>query len=550
MKKNINEQTTTSIDLKQARDTYKCPFVLGSTFITTSGYADGVMKRTANTASKTPEGNPVKNFEKGDVLYIKSNYTYDVYRDKILFKSNLKWACSTLDTQQAKVDLSQQQQKSVDDLIAKYPGYYMKEKPTADQIANGEWTQVNLKERFPIDFKFDYYIYEKSGLRQTKTPQQEQIIKTYLAKGWKDLGGKLNPAEEYQYNSINLKDEYPSEFPESYLLVQSIESVDTNELFGEMNVFVRSRNFSDKKTCRKGINTYFTLFNKSKNEQIPIDNATLTNWKNAINSCDNKIKNFNDLNITNNRLNKLREDSARLGLAKKTTEGDIQKEQFVRLKKSLKESLSEIKKQKHSNLIKESKIVKNRFKFISENVSLKTKKQKDKFCGDLLNEMIYLNSQGYDKQVIKEQFFDILKSLFGNAGESIQQYFKEYFAEWLISSLTPLDPNGWIGGTIIKAIGNLAISDISKLTDCNFTTKLISKSIADEAIDQLKNKAGMEGAFYDILRNAVVESLFESDLGQKIESALGNILCPSLSKVSSKMSDITDTMKKGALSLS
>jgi hypothetical protein len=65
----------------------------------------------------------------------------------------------------------------------------------------------------------------------------------------------------------------------------------------------------------------------------------------------------------------------------------------------------------------------------------------------------------------------------------------------------------------------------------------------------LKNKAGMEGAFYDVLRNAVVESLSQSDLGQKIESALGSILCPSLSKVSSKMSDVTDTMKKGALSL-
>ncbi len=67
---------------------------------------------------------------------------------------------------------------------------------------------------------------------------------------------------------------------------------------------------------------------------------------------------------------------------------------------------------------------------------------------------------------------------------------------------------------------------------------------------QLKNKAGMEGAFYDILRNAVVESLSQSDLGQKIESSLGSVLCPSLSKVSSKMSDVTDTMKKRALSIS
>ena len=220
------------------------------------------------------------------------------------------------------------------------------------------------------------------------------------------------------------------------------------------------------------------------------------------------------------------------------------------LKKLVRENLLDIKIKKKKSLIQESKIVKNRFKFISENVSLKTKKQKDKFCGDLLNEMIYLSSQGFDKTSINEGFFDMFKGIFGNTGESILQYFKEYFAKWLISSVTPLDPEGWIGGTIVKAIGNLDISDIPKLTDCNFTTKLVSKSISEEAIDQLKNKAGLEGAFYDVLRNAVVESLSDSNFGQKIESALGSVLCPMISKVSGKMANVTDTMKKGALSLS
>lgn len=204
---------------------------------------------------------------------------------------------------------------------------------------------------------------------------------------------------------------------------------------------------------------------------------------------------------------------------------------------------------KKKTISEESKIVKGRIQFITEGTTLKTKKQKDKFCQNLLSEMLYFNSQDFDRQAINEGFFDILSGLFGNTGESILQYFKEYLAKWLVSSLTPLDPNGWVGGTIVKAIGNLPIGDIPKLTDCNFTTKLLSKSIAEEAIDQLKQKAGLEGAFYDILRNAVVESLEDTDLGAKIESALGSILCPMLSKVSGKMTDAADDMKKGALAL-
>lgn len=220
-----------------------------------------------------------------------------------------------------------------------------------------------------------------------------------------------------------------------------------------------------------------------------------------------------------------------------------------RIKNLLRESLMEIKEQKKKTLLEESKIVKGRLTFITENSSFKTKKEKDNFCKDLLSEMIYLNSQGFNQGVINEGFFDILKSLFGNAGESTIQYFKEYLAKWLITSLTPFDTDGWVGGTIVKAIGNLPIGDIPKLTDCNFTTKLLSKSIAEEAIDQIKRKAGLEGAFYDILRNAVIESLSESDLGQKIESALGSVLCPMLSKISGNMDSAAEQMKKGALSL-
>ena len=83
MKKIIKEQTMTSIDLLQARDFYKCPFVLGSSHVKTNYYTDGVMKKTANTDSKTPG-----NFTVGDILMIKKDFTYDVIRDGKIVKSN------------------------------------------------------------------------------------------------------------------------------------------------------------------------------------------------------------------------------------------------------------------------------------------------------------------------------------------------------------------------------------------------------------------------------------------------------------------------------
>ena len=53
------------------------------------------------------------------------------------------------------------------------------------------------------------------------------------------------------------------------------------------------------------------------------------------------------------------------------------------LKNLIRESLLEVKKTKEKNVLSEGKIVKARLSIISENVNLKTKKQKDKFFGEL-----------------------------------------------------------------------------------------------------------------------------------------------------------------------
>jgi hypothetical protein len=145
------------------------------------------------------------------------------------------------------------------------------------------------------DFPKNYYIWEKTGKRQTQTPQQVNAIKIYTDAGWQDIGGKVNPAEASKYDTVDLKDIYPEDFLDSYKLVKTIESVDTNEVIKELNTLVGTKNFGDRKTCRDIISKY----NVAKKKNAPVNDALLRNWKIAVNACKTKVSNFNDLNITN-----------------------------------------------------------------------------------------------------------------------------------------------------------------------------------------------------------------------------------------------------------
>lgn len=213
----------------------------------------------------------------------------------------------------------------------------------------------------------------------------------------------------------------------------------------------------------------------------------------------------------------------------------------------IRENLLEIKEKKNKSILSEGKIVKGRLSIISENVILKTNKQKDKFFGDLLSEMVYLNSQGFNKEIINEGFFDVITGLLGHAPEGIMEYFKEYIGKWLVKHLTPADENGWIGNMIITGIGNLPISEVSKLTDCNYLTKWISKTAAEGTVRKLTHDKGLDGPFYDVLRNSIIDMMDKSALGSKIEEGLGGIICPLLGGVKSKMDSATDKLKEKAL---
>jgi len=144
---------------------------------------------------------------------------------------------------------------------------------------------------------------------------------------------------------------------------------------------------------------------------------------------------------------------------------------------------------------------------------------------------------------------DSLSGLFGIGTEGILGYFKEKIVETILNKLG-IDTDSWIAGTIVKAIGNIPIGDYAsgKILTCDYLTPLIAKSIAEESLDKVKDKAGLTGGFYDVLRNAIVQGLDSTDFAQSIERGLASAICPSLSKISGNMDGVFNTMKQKALS--
>lgn len=219
------------------------------------------------------------------------------------------------------------------------------------------------------------------------------------------------------------------------------------------------------------------------------------------------------------------------------------------IKNVIKENLNKVKNEKLRTYSVESKIIKNRASIIVESPMLNTKPQQKRLFNDILTESIYLNSQGFSKHIIQEQFFDTLKGFFGNEDyDAIFDTFKEYMGEWLVSKLTPLHPDGWMSKSIINSIDEVKVNDIEKLLDCSYLTKTISKSIVDGSVGKLEKDNKLDGGLYDMVRNNLFDYVNGNDFLNKLESDITKILCPLLNGIVEKLEDAHDEIREKGMS--
>jgi hypothetical protein len=221
----------------------------------------------------------------------------------------------------------------------------------------------------------------------------------------------------------------------------------------------------------------------------------------------------------------------------------------LNIKSLIKENLTKVKTEKLKTYSAESKIVKGRASIIIESTILKTKPQQKKLFNDILTESIYLNSQGFSKHIIEEQFFDTLKGFFDKEDfDSIYDTFKQYMGEWLVSKLTPLHSDGWMSKLIINSIEDVSVSDFEKVLDCSFLTKSISKSIVDGSVGKLNKDNDLDGGLYDMVRNNIFDYVNGNDFLNKLESDITKILCPLLNGVSEKLDNAHEEIRDKAMS--
>lgn len=368
---------------------------------------------------------------------------------------------------------------------------------------------------------------------------------------WKP--GKCQAGTEATCTVKNLKD--PKDNPYTYKeFTQDVfVHMDNADATGDQiltmlqNAFNAVTKNNDKQTCKPLLQAYAQAYKQG----VQLNPQTVDAYKQAVNTCRSR---HNYLLGVDDKLfdNELQVNAVKGSTNYSLGSGATIKREWLedrQLKNLIRESLLDIKRTKKKINLGESKIINSRIKLISEHRTLKTKPQKEKFFKELMMEMAYLNSQGYDSKLINENFLDMLKGLFGTAADSTLQYFKESIAKWLIEKLTPMEPNGWMANIIIAAVGNVPIGEISRLTECNYLSDVLTKSIVEGAVNKYKNEQGLTGPFYDILRNGIIEMLEDTKFGQVIETAIGDLVCPLLGGIKDKMTSASDSMKKGALSL-
>ena len=334
----------------------------------------------------------------------------------------------------------------------------------------------------------------------------------------------------------------------------------------------------DEKTCKTTLIEYLSASIRYETQQDPNDNPTINNAQNRqlIKGCYGANK-YSGLTVTQTDLPDVGPDTKIFrwfrgktlsikevsyllsGKDKNLPAGKnpylpfpIRKndmnESKTKLDFLIKENLQKLSEEKNSNLLAETKIIQTRTKILTENKILKFKQPREKFFNEIISEAIYLQSQGFDKQIIKEEFWDSIKGLFGQHGsEAIFGTFKEYMGKWLLKTLTPLNPDGWIGSIVVTAIGNLHINDLSKLTDCNFLTKKLASSIGEGIARKIQHDKGYDGGISDIVRNGLFSAIDNTQMVQSLESGLAKLICPALSGVKTKIENKAKQMKTMAV---
>lgn len=486
--------------------------------------------------------------------------------------TNANWTCEALDKVGEKyptlnTDNMTARQKNEIDYLLEYPekdkAIYTKENPEGVNKRQSTYDKIDVTQIKDVP-EFDtslftpntYFVYKKKAAtpEQIKKAEQEKIAnaqnakKTELQKLLKPLGYTLDipqpntPEYDKKKTLLNLP-RYGPKYVEWYGSNPDIYGYTGTE------VWTASTTPVDRQNCRQKIKELHGFLKNPNSQQaqtILKQEQKLLQLKNDVAYCKNNKKFLSGILGVDNELQDLF-SFVSLRNAFGMADFEQQTESKKHMKKIIRESLVEVQ-QKKQKLLKEEKIISSRLDYLIENYN---PKKKNKFYNDIISEFFYLSTQGFDKKILIQEefkFFDALKSLFGHKWDTVVESLKEYFAMWILNKFGLPKTSIW-ASMISVAIGNLPFTDLKSILNCEGLTRFLTKTFTEGMVKHLQTKAELNNPFFDLLRNALMESLTQdSEFGKKVEGTLGSLICPALDSLKSKFGSMENKLKQTALS--
>lgn len=115
-----------------------------------------------------------------------------------------------------------------------------------------------------------------------------------------------------------------------------------------------------------------------------------------------------------------------------------------------------------------------------------------------------------------------------SVGTGLIETFKKQIAKYLVSKLN-IDPNSFMALVIVNFFVNLDFRDYKKVfADCEFTCSLLSESLVDALIEQMRIKLNLDSITYSVIQDTVMDQLKQVDTIQAISDKLNGFVCPHL----------------------
>ena len=215
------------------------------------------------------------------------------------------------------------------------------------------------------------------------------------------------------------------------------------------------------------------------------------------------------------------------------------------LKKTIRQSLIEVKNEKENRLV-ESKIISSRIKMILESTSDFKKFDKLSFERQwqiglpLMQEIAKAKNYGEGQEIISEGgILNLLGSIFGTTFSSGAE---TIFESMLKKLFNKLGFTGFLADAVIFFFSRNPGKIWESFKDCNAFSRNISQAIMEAYIVKLQKEYNMGGMGMDFVRNALMETLENSDFGSKLADQFSGFVCGFFDTVKQKGTDIVGAL--------